>query len=81
LFTGTSGSHQRVKPESVLEIDTFIPPQSSIQRFSEKTAPIFMRVNHNIAESRTLATLRDALLPKLLSGELTVAKAKEAIHA
>jgi hypothetical protein len=34
----------------------------------------------NRHKSRTLATLRDTLLPKLLSGELSVADAKEVVH-
>ena len=34
--------------------------------------PLDARVRSNIAESRTLAALRDALLPKLISGELRV---------
>jgi len=34
-------------------------------------------MNH---QSRTLATLRDSLLPKLLSGELSVANAEEVGH-
>jgi type I restriction enzyme S subunit len=72
MVTGTSGSHQRVKPESLLGMDAVIPPQSLIQSFTETTAPLLKRINHNIAESRTLAALRDALLPKLLSGELRV---------
>jgi type I restriction enzyme S subunit len=33
---------------------------------------MFRRINSNQSESRTLAALRDALLPKLLSGELRV---------
>jgi hypothetical protein len=33
-------------------------------------------MEQNISESRTLATLRDTLMPKLLSGELSVAKAE-----
>jgi len=33
---------------------------------------MFDRINRNTEESRTLATLRDTLLPKLLSGELSV---------
>jgi type I restriction enzyme S subunit len=72
MVTGTSGSHQRVKPESLLGMDVIIPPPSVIQNFTETTAPLLQRINHNIHESRTLAELRDALLPKLLSGELRV---------
>jgi type I restriction enzyme S subunit len=74
MVTGTSGSHQRVKPESLLGMDAVIPPQSLIRSFTEMTAPLLERVNHNIAESRTLAALRDPLLPKLLSGEIRVTK-------
>jgi type I restriction enzyme S subunit len=70
MVTGTSGSHQRVKPESLLGMDVVIPPPSMIQSITEKAKPLLERMNHNIAESRTLAALRDALLPKLLSGEL-----------
>ncbi len=39
-------------------------------RFEELTRPIRRRMEQNISESRTLATLRDTLLPKLLNGEL-----------
>ncbi len=38
------------------------------------------RIHADLHQSRTLATLRDTLLPKLLSGELSVAKAQEVGH-
>jgi type I restriction enzyme S subunit len=80
MVTGTSGSHQRVKPESLLAMDVIIPPSSLMDKFTETVAPLLQRINHNIAESRTLAALRDALLPKLLSGELRMStKLKEAV--
>jgi hypothetical protein len=40
-----------------------------------KVAPLYTQVTANLHQSRTLATLRDALLPKLLSGELPVVAA------
>ena len=70
MVTGTSGSHQRVKPESLLGMDVVIPPQPLLQKFTNAVAPLLKRISHNIAESCTLAALRDTLLPKLLSGEL-----------
>ena len=73
LVTGTTGSHQRIRPESVLEMKIVIPPPPLIQAFTDIAKPIFDRINHNTEQSRTLATLRDTLLPKLLSGELSVA--------
>ena len=81
MVTGTSGSHQRVKPESLLGMDTVIPPQGLIQSFTDKTTPLLKRISHNIRESRTLAALRDALLPKLLSGELRVPTAEKLVEA
>jgi len=70
MVTGTSSSHQRVKPESLLDMEVAIPPHGLIQEFTDAITPLLARINKNIAESSTLSTLRDALLPKLLSGEL-----------
>ena len=76
LVTGTTGSHQRIRPESVLEMKIVIPPPPLIQAFTDIAKPIFDRINRNTEQSRTLAILRDTLLPKLLSGELSVASSK-----
>jgi type I restriction enzyme S subunit len=72
LVTGTTGSHQRIRPESVLEMKVVIPPPQLIQSFTAVAKPLFDRINRNTEQSRTLANLRDTLLPKLLSGELSV---------
>jgi type I restriction enzyme S subunit len=49
------------------------PPLEVGVCFEKLTRPIRRRMEQNLSESRTLATLRDTLLPKLLSGELSVA--------
>jgi type I restriction enzyme S subunit len=49
-----------------------LPPLSVLRAFEEIVAPLFHRVLANINESRILATLRDTLLPRLLSGQLRV---------
>ena len=72
MVTGTSGSHQRVRPESLLGMDVAIPTRDRIDEFTKLARPLLQRVRLNIAESRTLAELRDALLPKLLSGEIRI---------
>jgi type I restriction enzyme S subunit len=72
LVTGTSGSHQRVKPEYLLAMDLAIPPQKLMDRFTEIVRPLYKRIAINLDESRTLAILRDTLLPKLLSGQIRV---------
>jgi type I restriction enzyme S subunit len=49
-----------------------IPPKDLAAAFTERIHPMIERIIANIHESRTLAALRDTLLPKLLSGELRV---------
>jgi type I restriction enzyme S subunit len=49
-----------------------IPLQPVMTAFDSQMTPIFAAIHANKEQSRTLATLRDTLLPKLLSGELTV---------
>jgi type I restriction enzyme, S subunit len=73
LVTGTTGSHQRIRPESVLDMKIVIPSVALIGAFTAIAKPMFDRINRNTEQSRTLAALRDTLLPKLLSGELSVA--------
>lgn len=73
LVTGTTGSHQRIRPESVLGMQALIPPVGVIGAFGTLTRPMFDRIHANLHQSRTLAALRDTLLPKLLSGELRAA--------
>ncbi len=76
LVTGTSGSHQRVKPDSFLAMQIIIPPNDVVESFTRFVRPSFEQSFRNLAQSRTLAALRDALLPKLISGEMRVKDAK-----
>lgn len=76
MVTGTSGSHQRVKPEFLQAIVVSIPDTATMQRFTELVAPIYRRVALDLRESQTLSALRDTLLPKLLSGEVRVKQKK-----
>ena len=49
-----------------------VPSTKTLEAFEVFAGSLFARVIANLEESRTLATLRDSLLPKLLSGELGV---------
>lgn len=72
LVTGTSNSHQRVKPDQVSGLLTVVPPKDLLSAFTKTVDPFFERVESGTSQMRDLASLRDALLPKLLSGELHV---------
>lgn len=68
-MTGTSG-RQRVPSYCFTQFQFAVPPAKIAQRFSEITKPWMTKIYANIEQSRTLATLRDTLLPMLISGEL-----------
>ena len=48
------------------------PPVEAAQAFVEAVEPLWAKHDSNKAESQTLAEIRDALLPKLISGELSL---------
>jgi type I restriction enzyme, S subunit len=50
------------------------PPPALAKAYSDKVAPWFEQRTKLAEQSRTLGTLRDTLLPKLLNGELSVAE-------
>lgn len=49
-----------------------VPPGDLVARFEELTIHSQRRCEEMVSESQTLAALRDALLPKLISGEMRV---------
>jgi type I restriction enzyme S subunit len=51
-------------------IPFMLPPPEIGQAFAKTIDPLFAQIRANTEQSRTLATLRDTLLPKLLRGEL-----------
>ena len=52
--------------------ETVLAPADVARAFESVIAPVMDRISGNLNESRTLAAHRDALLPKLISGELRV---------
>ncbi|MGN9714434.1 restriction endonuclease subunit S [Acinetobacter variabilis] len=70
--SGTSGSHQRVKPEDMLNITFRTPSLDYLEQYSSLIAPSMQKVASNKQQIQTLENLRDTLLPKLMSGEVRV---------
>ena len=56
--------------DTLLEYSLVIPDEKIIQQFNNAIKPLFSLIYNNIEQSSTLAQLRDALLPKLMSGEI-----------
>jgi len=67
------GAYPAVSPEIISEWRVTIPDNREIlSEFHRTCASLYEQTDANRIQSRTLAALRDILLPKLLSGELPV---------
>jgi hypothetical protein len=70
-MTGSSG-RQRVPAEALEHFLIATSPEPIARAFGRAVTPLFARASRAAEESRILAALRDALLPKLISGALPV---------
>jgi type I restriction enzyme S subunit len=71
-MNGSSG-RQRVSGEAIGQFEIHIPLSESVKEFSTIAIPVMDSIRQNSLENRRLAEIRDALLPRLMSGELSVA--------
>ena len=69
------GAYPAVRPEVVIATQVIRPSDKILTRFSILSAPLLEKIAQNERESCTLAAQRDALLPRLISGELRVRSA------
>ncbi len=69
----SNGTTINMLPMDALEIPMLVvPPVELVDKFTALAEAARIQVDDNKHQSRTLATLRDTLLPKLLRGELTI---------
>jgi type I restriction enzyme S subunit len=66
------GVQQGIRMASLKEYRMAIPEDSLLRKFDDIVMPIISRIKNNDNQSDSLASLRDTLLPKLMSGELKV---------
>ena len=81
LVTGTSKSHQRVRPKSLKTQYAIAGEPNAFRAFDSLARPWLNRVIANRIESQSLAQVRDLLLPKLISGEIRLAQAERIVEA
>lgn len=69
---GTGVAIPSLNSTQVRSLTSLVPARGAVRAFDTVVEPLITRVLANCNESRTLAALRDTLLPKLISGELRV---------
>jgi len=81
LGNANGSTFQEISKSNFRPIPVIVPPESILKAFRERTEPLYRHIVENERESRTLAQLRDTLLPKLISGELRIQDAEQFIEA
>ena len=80
LGNANGSTFQEISKSNFRPIPMIVPQDSILNAFRERTEPLYRHIVENERESRTLAQLRDTLLPKLISGELRIADAEKFIE-
>lgn len=71
LANNARGSAQQNISKGIVEsTKIIIPPTSVAQKFEIRCDPFIKQIVSNLMENDTLSAIRDALLPKLMSGEI-----------
>lgn len=68
----TGAVQQKVSQQNLKKVPAIIPSSAVLSSFDELIQPIFSQIRNLRDENARLTSLRDALLPKLMSGELDV---------
>ena len=61
-----------LKTDILKNYPTILPDKETLHCFDAIVYPMFLEMQNRTRESHKLAAMRDALLPKLMSGELDV---------
>lgn len=71
IYGASVGSVQpHIYPQHIASMTAGNIDSEQLNDFTEKVTPLFKMIGLNLAENKTLAQIRDTLLPKLLSGEI-----------
>ena len=68
----TGGAQQHINKTNIDDYDLLVPNGETLDKFNKLVKPIFKQISINCFQNQTLSQIRDALLPKLMSGEVRV---------
>ena len=68
----TGGAQQHINKQNVENLDIVIPTYSHLVKYQNTVCDIYEMIKNNCFENERLSSVRDTILPKLMSGELDV---------
>jgi type I restriction enzyme S subunit len=69
---GSGSAQPNVSPSAIKSIPLILPPDKVLDDFNAICEPIFLKMLKVPIENKILSTVRNTLLPKLMSGEIEV---------
>lgn len=73
IFDSQTGSAQpHIYPQHISVLPIAELDMTKVSEFTKTVTPLFGKIGENQQENRTLTTIRDTLLPKLMNGEIEV---------
>jgi len=69
----TGAVQPKINQANLKALEVVVPSAEEMAEFNTLIAPLFAQIRNNNDENFRLATMRDTLLPRLMSGELSVA--------
>jgi len=72
ILNETGGAQPHINKNDVNETEILVPCNDDLEFIESKIKPLFKKISINSFQINTLIELRDSLLPKLMSGEITV---------
>lgn len=72
----TGAVQPKISQANLCSIQVVIPPVKLLTEYNSVVEPLFAQLRINNEEVKSLATLRDTLLPRLMSGEIDVSAVK-----
>lgn len=70
----TSSIGTAVNSKAIKAMDFVVPGEDELQKFCDIVRPMFEQIKKNQFANQNLVSMRDSLLPKLMSGELDVSE-------
>ncbi|MFV0827834.1 restriction endonuclease subunit S [Klebsiella quasipneumoniae] len=79
IAEGSTSTYPSLKPEDIGNVLFLYPGEEKLKNFHKLVGSYWNKIHNNYKKIQTLETLRDTLLPKLMSGEVRVQYAEQAI--
>ena len=77
----SNGTTVNMLPADAFDIpEAIIPPEAVVEKLNDFVRPAFAKQERLREEARTLASLRDTLLPRLMSGDLRIREAEKQVE-